>query len=226
MTITGAARLAGVMGWPVSHSRSPVLHNFWLREYGIDGVYMPLAVAPEAFERALGALALLGFAGVNVTVPHKEAAFAAVDEMDRLAKRIGAVNTIVFDDDGGARGTNTDAFGFVESLRTRVPGWSGAAGPAVVLGAPNALMTWPASPPVRIRRVLATFRPRRKSVVKSRIVGKVDNSVDALAFMVTISNKTAAVMFNARSRSKTMGGMGITSVISRPNTPKPRNQSE
>ena len=83
MTITGAARLAGVMGWPVSHSRSPVLHNFWLREYGIDGVYMPLAVAPEAFERALGALALLGFAGVNVTVPHKEAAFAAVDETDR-----------------------------------------------------------------------------------------------------------------------------------------------
>ncbi len=138
MTITGAARLAGVMGWPVSHSRSPVLHNFWLREYGIDGVYMPLAVAPEAFERALGALALLGFAGVNVTVPHKEAAFAAVDEMDRLAKRIGAVNTIVFDDDGGARGTNTDAFGFVESLRTRVPGWSGAAGPAVVLGAGGA----------------------------------------------------------------------------------------
>ena len=129
MTITGAARLAGVMGWPVSHSRSPVLHNFWLREYGIDGVYMPLAVAPEAFEQALGALALLGFAGVNVTVPHKEAAFAAVDETDRLAERIGAVNTIVFDNDGRACGTNTDAFGFVEGLRNRVPGWSGTAGP-------------------------------------------------------------------------------------------------
>ena len=138
MTITGAARLAGVMGWPVSHSRSPVLHNFWLREYGIDGVYMPLAVAPEAFEQALGALALLGFAGVNVTVPHKEAAFAAVDETDRLAERIGAVNTIVFDNDGRACGTNTDAFGFVEGLRNRVPGWSGAAGPAVVLGAGGA----------------------------------------------------------------------------------------
>ena len=123
MTITGAARLAGVMGWPVSHSRSPTLHNFWLHEYGIDGVYMPLAVAPESFERALGALAVLGFAGVNVTVPHKEAAFAAVDEKDRLAERIGAVNTIVFDENGRARGTNTDAFGFVESLRTRAPGW-------------------------------------------------------------------------------------------------------
>jgi shikimate dehydrogenase len=138
MTITGAARLAGVMGWPVSHSRSPVLHNFWLREYGIDGVYMPLAVAPEAFERALGALPLIGFAGVNVTVPHKEAAFAAVDDADRLAQRIGAVNTIVFDDDGRSHGSNTDAFGFIESLRTKAPGWSGAAGPAVVLGAGGA----------------------------------------------------------------------------------------
>ncbi len=138
MTITGAARLAGVMGWPVSHSRSPVLHNFWLHEYGIDGAYIPLAVPPESFERALGALALLGFAGVNVTVPHKEAAFAAVDETDRLAGRIGAVNTIVFEDDGRARGTNTDGFGFIESLRTKAPGWSGAAGPAVVLGAGGA----------------------------------------------------------------------------------------
>jgi shikimate dehydrogenase len=138
MTITGAARLAGVMGWPVSHSRSPVLHNFWLHEYGIDGAYVPLAVAPEAFERCLGALALLGLAGVNVTVPHKEAAFAAVDERDRLADRIGAVNTIVFGDDGRSRGFNTDAFGFIESLRTRVPGWAGAAGPAVVLGAGGA----------------------------------------------------------------------------------------
>jgi shikimate dehydrogenase len=97
-----------------------------------------LAVAPEAFERCLGALALLGFAGVNVTVPHKEAAFASVDETDRLATRIGAVNTIVFDAEGRAHGSNTDAFGFVEGLRTRAPGWSGAAGPAVVFGAGGA----------------------------------------------------------------------------------------
>lgn len=138
MNFTGAARLAGVMGWPVSHSRSPALHNFWLREHGIDGVYVPLAVAPDSFERALGALPLLGFAGVNVTVPHKQAAFACVDETDRLARRIGAVNTIAFDDAGRAHGGNTDAFGFIESLRTRASGWSGAAGPAVVFGAGGA----------------------------------------------------------------------------------------
>lgn len=138
MTITGAARLAGVMGWPVAHSRSPVLHNFWLREHGIDGVYVPLAVAPEAFGTALRALPGLGFAGVNVTVPHKQAAFAAVDQADQLALRIGAVNTIVFDGDGRSTGSNTDAFGFIESLRAKAPGWTGAAGPAVVLGAGGA----------------------------------------------------------------------------------------
>ena len=138
MTITGAARLAGVMGWPVSHSRSPVLHNFWLNEYGIDGAYVPLKVTPEAFERSFGTLASLGFGGVNVTVPHKEATFAAVDQTDELAKRIGAVNTVVFDEDGQAHGSNTDAFGFVEGLRSRLPGWSGSAGPAVVLGAGGA----------------------------------------------------------------------------------------
>lgn len=138
MTVSGAATLAGVMGWPIAHSRSPVLHNFWLAEYGIDGVYVPLAVAPEAFERVLSALPLMGFAGVNVTVPHKEAAFAAVHQTDDLARRIGAVNTIVFGDDGRAMGTNSDAFGFLESLRTRSPDWSGAAGPAVVIGAGGA----------------------------------------------------------------------------------------
>jgi len=138
MTITGAARLAGVMGWPVSHSLSPELHNFWLREYNIDGVYIPLAVTPEAFECSLVALSQLGFAGVNVTVPHKEAAYSAVEETDRLADRIGAVNTIVFNKNGQIRGTNTDGFGFVESLRNKVPEWSESAGPAVVLGAGGA----------------------------------------------------------------------------------------
>ena len=138
MNITGAARLAGVMGWPVSHSLSPALHNYWLRDYDIDGVYIPLAVAPEAFECSLAALALLGFAGVNVTVPHKEAAYSVVDERDRQAERIGAVNTIVFDEDGQVRGANTDGFGFVESLRSKAPEWSGSAGPAVVLGAGGA----------------------------------------------------------------------------------------
>ncbi|HBC08564.1 MAG TPA: shikimate dehydrogenase, partial [Rhodospirillaceae bacterium] len=135
MTMTGRAKLAGVMGWPVSHSLSPVLHGHWLDSLGIDGAYVPLPVAPENFAEALRALAKMGFRGVNITVPHKEAALAAVDDADALARRIGAVNTVIVGDDGKLTGTNTDGFGFLENLKEGAPGWNPAAGPAVVLGA-------------------------------------------------------------------------------------------
>ena len=100
MILSGKTKLAGVAGWPVSHSRSPRLHGFWLQRHGIDGAYVPLAVPPDAIERALRALPLLGFRGANVTVPHKEAALAICDAVDPLARRIGAINTIVVNDDG------------------------------------------------------------------------------------------------------------------------------
>jgi shikimate dehydrogenase len=138
MTISGGARVAGVIGWPIAHSLSPRLHGFWLRRLGIDGAYVPLAVAPERLEQALAALPALGLAGVNVTVPHKERALAAVDEASLVARRIGAVNTIIVRPDGRLRGTNTDAFGFLENLRDRAPGCDPAAGPALVLGAGGA----------------------------------------------------------------------------------------
>ncbi|MCA1939762.1 MAG: shikimate dehydrogenase, partial [Caenispirillum bisanense] len=133
--LSGKARVAGVMGWPVSHSRSPRLHGFWLREHGIDGAYVPLPVRPEDFAAAVRALPKLGFAGANVTVPHKEAALAACDEASPLARRIGAVNTLVCRPDGSLYGDNTDGFGFLENLRAGCPGWRPEAGPAVVLGA-------------------------------------------------------------------------------------------
>jgi shikimate dehydrogenase len=136
--LSGQAKLAGVLGWPVSHSRSPRLHGFWLRQYRIDGAYVPLAVRPESFVEAVRALPLLGFRGANVTVPHKEAALAAMDRVEDLARRIGAVNTIVIDADGRLEGRNTDGFGFLESLRAQQPGWQAAAGPAVLLGAGGA----------------------------------------------------------------------------------------
>jgi shikimate dehydrogenase len=138
MILSGRARLAGVMGWPVGHSLSPRLHNYWLERYGIDGAYVPLPVAPEHFADALALLARLGFAGVNVTVPHKEAALAAVAEVDASARRIGAVNTVVFGPDGQARGSNSDGFGFVENLRAERPGWSCRGKRAGVLGAGGA----------------------------------------------------------------------------------------
>jgi len=123
------------MGWPVAHSLSPRLHGHWLARYGIDGAYVPFAVRPEDVAPALAALPKLGICGVNVTLPHKEAALAAVDTVDETARRAGAVNTIVIDDTGRSAGSNTDGFGFLENLRAGAPGWSAAAGPAVVLGA-------------------------------------------------------------------------------------------
>jgi shikimate dehydrogenase len=125
------------MGWPVGHSRSPLLHNHWLAEYGIDGAYVPLAVRPDALAAALRALPALGVAGVNLTVPHKERAVAVMDRLDESARRIGAVNTVVVKD-GGLEGRNTDGYGFIENLRAGAKSWRGADGPAVVVGAGGA----------------------------------------------------------------------------------------
>ena len=138
MIPSGKAKLAGVIGWPVGHSSSPRLHGYWLEHYGIDGAYVPLGVEPANFERVLHVLPLLGFVGVNVTVPHKEAALAAVDVADPLAQRIGAVNTVIVRRDGGLEGRNSDAYGFLENIKTAAPGWDAASGPAVVLGAGGA----------------------------------------------------------------------------------------
>jgi shikimate dehydrogenase len=135
MKLTGAARLAGIMGWPVAHSRSPLLHGYWLDETGVDGAYLPLAVRPDDIERALRALPVLGFRGCNLTIPHKQTALRVVDRVDPLARRIGAVNTIVVAPDGSLDAGNTDVYGFHENLRERAPGWNASSGPAVVLGA-------------------------------------------------------------------------------------------
>ena len=136
--ITGRAKLAGVMGWPVGHSLSPILHGYWLETLGIDGSYVPLAVKPEDFEGALRTLPKIGFAGANVTIPHKQAALAAVDEIDTVAQRIGAVNTVLVRRDGSLWGTNTDAYGFLENMKWRYPAWEPSAGPATVIGAGGA----------------------------------------------------------------------------------------
>ncbi|MES2712624.1 MAG: shikimate dehydrogenase [Pseudomonadota bacterium] len=135
--LTGAARLAGVLGNPVAHSRSPRLHGFWLQRHGIDGAYVPLPVLPENFARAVRGLADCGFRGANVTIPHKLAAFEVCDSVDATARRAGAVNTLVFDQ-GRILGSNTDGFGFLESIREQAPGWAATDGPAVLLGAGGA----------------------------------------------------------------------------------------
>ena len=137
MTLSGSALVAGVMGWPIEHSRSPRLHGFWLERHGINGAYLPFPVAPDTLAEALRALPVLGLRGVNLTIPHKETALALCDDVADQAARIGAVNTIVVGADGRLAGSNTDAFGFIENIR-QYSAWQAAAGPAVMIGAGGA----------------------------------------------------------------------------------------
>ena len=136
--MSDVALKAGVIGWPIDHSLSPHLHGFWLDQYAIDGEYLPFAVEPDNLESFLHGLAENGRRGTNVTLPHKQATLKIVDHVDDNARRIGAVNTVVVQDDGSLHGSNTDAFGFLENLKNHMPNWQASAGPAVVLGAGGA----------------------------------------------------------------------------------------
>ncbi|WP_333831418.1 shikimate dehydrogenase [Pararhodobacter sp.] len=121
--MTAPLKLAGVIGFPVAHSRSPRLHGHWLQRYGIDGHYVPLQIAPEDFNNAMKMLPKMGFIGVNVTIPHKEAALALADVVSPLARRIGAVNTLTFTP-RGLEADNTDAHGFTWNILDSAPDWA------------------------------------------------------------------------------------------------------
>jgi shikimate dehydrogenase len=135
MALSDRFLLAGVMGWPVMHSRSPLLHNFWFKQHGLAGTYVPLAIEPQGLAAALRALHPLGFAGVNLTIPHKQHAMTLVDEVDTVAVRIGAISCVVVRPDGTLFGSNNDCYGFIHNLKQEQPGWRAGAGPIVVLGA-------------------------------------------------------------------------------------------
>ncbi len=134
--MTAAPRAACVVGWPVEHSRSPLIHNYWLRRYGIDGEYRREAVRQEDFAAFIAGLKGRGYVGANVTVPHKEAAFA-LSHPDEQARAVGAVNTLWFDGDV-LRSTNTDVEGFLDNLDACAPLWDRDAAKALVLGAGGA----------------------------------------------------------------------------------------
>ena len=130
--------LAGVMGWPVGHSRSPKIHNHWIEKHGLNGAYVLLPVAPGTLDVAVPGLAALGFRGCNITIPHKVDAMALVHEVDPMARRMGAMNTIVVQKDGSLKGFNNDGFGYIQSLLDAKPDWRADAGPVTVLGAGGA----------------------------------------------------------------------------------------
>lgn len=130
--------LAAVLGHPVAHSRSPALHNYWLKRYGIKGHYIPIDIAPMDLSELIRTLPRLGFVGCNVTIPHKEAILQIADVVTDRAALIGAANTLIFRKDGKIHADNTDGSGFIANLRQHAPHWVPASGPAVVLGAGGA----------------------------------------------------------------------------------------
>ncbi len=130
--------LAGVIGHPIAHSRSPTLHNYWLKRYGLPGHYIPMDIAPLELAELIRNLPRLGFVGLNVTIPHKEAILNIADIVTDRAALIGAANTLIFRKDGKIHADNTDGSGFIANLRQHAPHWAPASGPAVVLGAGGA----------------------------------------------------------------------------------------
>ena len=130
--------LAGVMGWPVAHTRSPAIHNHWIAQYSLKGAYVQLPVQPQNLEAAIRGLPALGFAGCNITVPHKVNAMQLMDTLHLAARRVAAINTVVVQADGSLLGMNNDGYGYIQSLRDAQPDWRGDAGPALVMGAGGA----------------------------------------------------------------------------------------
>lgn len=130
--------LAGVIGSPIAHSKSPQLHRHWLDTYKIRGFYVPMEVSAADLEQVLRTLPKVGFVGLNVTLPHKEAVLKLADEVTNRAGLIGAANTLTFGEDGKIHADNTDGYGFLENLKSGAPDWNPSQGPAVVLGAGGA----------------------------------------------------------------------------------------
>ena len=130
--------LTGVMGWPVAHTRSPAIHNHWIAQYSLKGAYVQLPVQPQNLEAAIRGLPALGFAGCNITVPHKVNAMQLMDTLHPAARRVAAINTVVVQADGSLLGMNNDGYGYIQSLRDAQPDWRGDAGPALVVGAGGA----------------------------------------------------------------------------------------
>jgi len=159
--------LAGVIGSPIAHSRSPRLHQYWLRKYALRGEYIPMNVASDDLEQCLQFLPKLGFVGLNVTIPHKEHVMSLVDLVSDRAALIGSVNTIIFRPDGKVHGDNTDGYGFLQNLRDGASDWKPQAGPAAIIGAGGAA-----------RAVISSLL--EAGVTEIRLTNRTRNRADAL----------------------------------------------
>ena len=193
--------MAGVMGWPVMHSRSPLMHNYWMAQQGLVGTYVPLAIKPGTLAAALRALHPLGFSGCNLTIPLKQEAMTIVDEVDDVAAKIGAISCVVVRSDGSLFGTNNDWLGFIGNLKEDGPDWRADAGPVAVIGAGGggravcyALLREGAS---EIRLVNRTFE--KAAAIASEFGGPIqvlpwDRRHDALEGVAMVVNATSQGM--------------------------------
>ena len=193
-----AVPLAGVIGWPVAHSRSPALHRHWLDRYALPGHYVPLPVRAEDLHAVLRALPRAGFVGANVTIPHKEAVLALADVVTDRAALIGAANTLIFRDDGKIHADNTDGFGFLCNLRNGAPSWVPGLGPAALIGAGGAARAVVASlleagvPELRIANRTRIRAEQLRSEFGARIVvydwAQAGNMLDGVATAVNATS--------------------------------------
>ena len=167
--------LAGVIGYPIAHSKSPKIHGHWLKTLGIQGAYIPMEVEPVNLKDVILTLPKMGFVGANVTLPHKEAIMEIADFVTDRAALIGAVNTLIFRADGKIQGDNTDGYGFLENLKNGAPNWAPQAGPAAVLGAGGAARAVIASlldagvPEIMLSNRTRVRADRLKSVFGNRV---------------------------------------------------------
>ena len=153
--------LAAVIGHPIAHSKSPNVHGYWLRKYGLKGHYIPMDIEPDKLSELLPRLADLGFVGANVTIPHKERVMEIADLITDRATLIGAANTLIFRKDGRIHADNTDGYGFIENIRQSIPDWNPKSGPAVVFGAGGACRAVLASLiDVGVPKIMLTNRTR------------------------------------------------------------------
>lgn len=193
--------LAGIIGFPIGHTKSPILHGHWLKRHGIVGHYIPISLSQPDFERGLRSLHFLGFRGVNVTIPHKVTAVGIADAVTDRAALIGAANTLTFRADGSIRADNTDGYGFIQNIRQSCPDWDVTFGPALVLGAGgsaraviSALLS-DGAPEIR----LANRTRARAEVLKEHFGARVhpidwNRASDAMEGAATIVNTTSLGM--------------------------------
>ncbi len=212
--------LAGVIGHPVAHSKSPLLHKHWLRSYGLAGDYVPLHVADGDLENVLRTLPQMGFVGVNVTIPHKVAVMDIVDHISDRAILIGAANTLIFRQDGKIHADNTDGYGFIANLKQNAPGWQPGSGPAAVLGAGGAARAVITSLiEMGVTEILLSNRTRPKAeALKSEFGSKVHvvdwvQAGNMLEDAVTVVNTTSLGMTGAAEFRVPLDGLRPGAVV-------------